>query len=152
MTSLSWGVALLLLSLAGLPAAVRFFPTRVVHFEDGFVGKHLGSIHPPPWTLQRPRYHGGWTLPAGGWLVAPVTPGGERVTIEVVARLGVKRGLGRIWIWAGDRRLASLTLDPNWSTEVLGPFDWRPGERLSIRGDDKLRFPAIIDRAELVWR
>ena len=148
----SWGVALLLLLLAGLPAAGRFFPTRVVHLEDGFVGKYLGSVHPPTWTLQRPKYHGGWSLPAGGWLVAPVTPGGERVSIRVVARLDTKRGLGRLWIWAGDRRLASLTLNPNWSDEVLGPFDWSAGERLLIRGDDKLRYSAIVDRAELAWQ
>ncbi len=148
----SWGVALLLLLLAGLPAAGRFFPTRVVHLEDAFVDKHLGSVHPPPWTLQRPKYHGGWAVPAGGWLVAPVTPGGEQVTIEVAARLDTRRGIGQLSIWAGDRRLAPLRVDPNWSTEVLGPFDWPAGERLLIRGDDKLKHPVIVDRVELVWR
>ncbi len=148
----SWGVALLLLLLASLPAASRFFPTRVVHLEDGFVGKHLGSVYPPPWTLQRPKYYGGWAVPAGGWLVAPVTPGGKQVTIKVVARLDTKRGLGQLSIWAGDRRLAPLRMDPNWSTEVLGPFEWPAGERLSIRGGDALQHSVIVDRAELVWR
>ncbi len=151
-SSSSSGVALLLLLLASLATAGRFFPTRVVHLEDGFVGKYLGSVHPPTWTLQRPKYHGGWSVPAGGWLVAPVTPGGERVTIEVAARLDTRRGIGRLWIWAGDRRLASLKVDPNWSTEVLGPFDWPAGERLLIRGDDMLKHPVIVDRAELVWQ
>ncbi len=148
----SWGVALLLLLLAGLPVAGRLLPTRVVHLEDGHVGKYLGSVHPPPWTLQRPIYTGGWVVPAGGWLVAPVTPGGEQLTVEVTARLNTRRGLGDLSIWAGETRLASWTVNPNWSTEVFGPFDWPAGERLSIRGDDALRWSVIVDRAELTWR
>jgi hypothetical protein len=151
-TSPSWGVAAVLLLLASLPAAARWVPTRVVDFEDGFVGKQLGSVYPPPWTLQRPIHPGGWALPAGGWLVAPVTAGGERVTITLSARLDAKRGSGRLWIGAGGRRLAEWDAEPSWTTASLGPFDWPAGERLVIGGDAALAAPVIVDRAELSWR
>ncbi len=151
-SSPSWGIALLLLLLAGLPAAGRLLPTRVVHLEDGFVGKYLGSVHPPPWTLQRPIYTGGWALPAGGWLVAPVTPGGTRVTIDVTARVGAASGSGRLWLGAGDTQLGVWNVGPKWTTQTFGPFDWPPGERLVIRGDEALTRPVIVDRAELAWR
>ncbi len=147
----SWGVAVLLLLLASLPAAGRRVPTRVVHLEDGFVGKYLGSLYPPPWTLQRPIYTGGWAVPAGGWLVAPVTPGGERVTIEVMARLDAENGSGRLWIGAGDQQLAAWNVAPKWTTHTLGPIDWPAGERLVIRGDEAMDGAVIVDRAEMVW-
>ena len=148
----SWGVAAVLLLLAVLPPAARFLPTRIVHLEDGFVSKHQGSIHPPPWTLQRPRYTAGWALPAGGWLAAPVTAGGERVTIELSARLDAKQGSGRLWIGAGTLRLADWEVGTDWTTETLGPFDWPAGEHLVIGGDGALPAPVIVDRAELSWR
>ena len=148
----SWGVALLLLMLAGLPMAGRLLPTRVVHLEDAYVGKHLGSVYPPTWILQRPIYTGGWIVPAGGWLAAPVTPGGKRVTVEVTATLDAEEGLGKLWLWAGDRRLAAWTVNPDRSSKVLGPFEWRAGERLVIHGDETLSVPCIVDRAELVWQ
>ncbi len=156
----SSGVALVLLLLAALPLAGRLLPTRVVHLEDGFVGKHLGSIYPPRWILQRPIYTGGWSVPAGGWVAAPVTPGGERVSIELSARLDIThapRGHGnwgsrRLWIDAGETRLATIRVSPKGTTETIGPFDWPRGAPLVIRGDEMLISPVIVDRAELVWR
>ncbi len=151
-SSLSWGVAFLLLLLAGLPIAGRLLPTRVVHLEDAHVGKYLGSVYPESWTLQRPKFVGSWVVPAGGGLVAPVTPGGQRVTIRVISRLNAKRGLADLSLWAGDSHLGSWTVNPNWTTEVFGPFDWPAGERLSIRGEADMRWSALVDRAELEWQ
>ncbi len=111
-----------------------------------------GELRPPPWTVQRPLYAGGWALPAGGWLVAPVTPGGERVTIELAARLDAENGSGRLSLGAGETRLATVDVGAEWAVQTLGPFDWPAGERLVIRGDEALAEPVIVDRAELEWQ
>ena len=129
----------------------RVLPTRVVHLEDAFVKKHRGAVFPSPWTLRRPIYLGSWAVPAGGGLVAPVVPGGERVTIEVFARLNLGEGSGRLWIGAGETRLATFDVGPDWTTQSFGPFDWPADARLVIRGDDGLTKPILVDRAEMRW-
>ncbi len=157
----SSGLAVVLLMLAALPLAGRLLPTRVVHLEDGFVGKHLGSVYPPRWILQRPIYTGGWKIPAGGWVAAAITPGGDQVVIKVAARLdnalappgqNAEKVFGRLWISASEEPLASFRVSPKWTAKTLGPFDWPRGARLVMRGDEALTSAVIVDRAEMVWQ
>ncbi len=153
----TWGVAAVLLALAALPAATRTLPSRAVDFEDAFVAKWGGAVYPEPWVLQRPAYRGGWTLVAGGGLVAPVVAGGERVTIRLAFRRLDARAAGRVWVGAGETRLADCPVgdgDDEWWTwrEVeLGPFDWPAGAPLVIRGDDVRGSSVVVDRADLEW-
>ncbi|MCP3959973.1 MAG: hypothetical protein GY719_19180 [bacterium] len=147
-----WGVSAVLLALPLLIWAGRQLPTRVVHLEDNFVGREQGELYPPSWVLQRPRYTGGWALPAGGRLTVPVTPGGEMVTIRLYGRLDAEKGRGRLWIGAGKRRLGAWRAGVAWEEETLGPVAWPAGRPLVIRATDKLTAPVIIDRVELEWQ
>lgn len=143
------GVVAALLALALLVAASRRVPTRIVHFEDGYVVKQRGEVYPPPWVLQRPTFTGGWTARVGGRLSAPVVRGGERVEILLHARKYTPGRPSRLWIGAGETRLAAPAMTAEWREHTLGPFDWPAGEPLVVRA---LRGPVIVDRAELRWR
>ena len=145
------GVAGVLLSLAALALLSRTLPTAVVHFEDSFVARHRGSLYPPPWVLQRPRYQGGWVLRTGEWLAAPVTPGGDRVSLALVARRYYQTHAGELWVGAGEQHLATVAAPEAWSGVTLGPYRWPAGEPLVIRLA-AASAPVIVDRAEMDWR
>ncbi len=148
----AWGVTAVLLLLPALVFFSHRLPTGVVHFEDAFVFQPRGSVFPPPWVLQRPNYTGGWTLPAGRWLAAPITTGGEQVTIQLFALPKKSNRPARIWVGAGDHQLAILdaqqTANQEWVTTTLGPVDWPSGQPLVVR---TLEGSLILDRAELTW-
>ncbi len=162
----TWGVAALILLLPTLMFANRTLPTRVVHFEDAFVFRPRGIVYPPPWVLQRPTFTGAWTLPAGRWLAAPVTAGGERVTIRLFALPEAQQPV-HLWIGAGEHQLAKLdlqtavaeqpsnakqqsgTAQQEWPSTTLGPIEWPSGEPLVIR---TLEGSLSLDRAELTWQ
>jgi hypothetical protein len=156
----AWGVAALLLAAGGAVVAAETLPTRVVHFEDPWVTKDRGHLHPGPWVIERRRYRGGWTLIGGESLTVPVVAGGDGVALRLGAQfvrnqrapldLEVRAGRRLLAVWRarGDRR---------WSTVELGPFRWPAGEPLVIRAVGPIPGrPArpngiVLDRAELTW-
>ncbi|MEM7349490.1 MAG: hypothetical protein AAF657_01705 [Acidobacteriota bacterium] len=150
--AVSWGVAMVLLALPVVAAAGRLWPSQEVHLEDGFVRKEGGVVYPSPWTLQRPRYQGGWTLAPGGQLTAPVAPGGERVEIELHSRLEDGGRTAELYLAAGPTHLETVTVSSaQWVEMPLGPFDWPAGEPLVIRLAESAD-GVIVDRVEMGWR
>jgi hypothetical protein len=155
----SWGAAALLLAAAAVPLAAARLPTRVVHFEDPQVATGLGSVHPGRWVIERTRYRGGWALPEGSWVIAPIVPGGERVTLRLVAQ-GLEHVPGRpvdVAFESGVRRLGTVRLPAGgaWGVRELGPVDWTPGEPLTVLvvpQDEAVANGAILDKVELTWR
>jgi len=153
----SWGVVALLGLTAGGTALAFHLPTRVVEVEDGFVAHRGGAPVPPRWVPHRPSFRTGWALPAGGRVVAPVIPGGERVGIRLSARRGVG-DVSSLEVAAGDARIATVELDGDgWREVAIGPVDWPEGAPLviSIPGEPEPgngRGRVIVDRAVFDWR
>ena len=156
----AWGVAALLLAAGAAVAAAERLPTRVVHFEDRWVTKDRGHLHPGPWVIERRRYRGGWTLIGGESVSAPVVAGGEGVALRLEAQfVRNRRAPLDLEIYAGRRLLAVWRArgDRRWSTVELGPFRWPAGEPLVIRArgpvPDRPARPngVVLDRVELTW-
>lgn len=156
----SWGAAALLVAASALPLAAARLPTGVVHLEDPHVEKTLGNLHPDRWIIERTRYRGGWAMPEGAWVVAPVVPGGERVVLRLTGK-GLEHRPGRpvdIAFESVGQRLGTVRLPAggDWGERVLGPVDWPPGGEsltvLVVPQDAAVANGAILDRVELDWR
>ena len=154
-----WGTAGLLAATAALALAAERLPTRVVEFEDPWVTKTGGHLHPDRWVIERPRYQGGWVLRGGEEARAPVVAGGGEVTIrlhvDVIKNRPATFGLE---LQAGRRVLHTWRVDgdPSWEWLTVGPVSWPAGEPLVVAAFDlDGEGPAngvILDRAELDWR
>ena len=146
------GVVVLLLLLPAWVTASRTLPTRIVHFEDDFVSKQRGSVYPPLWVLQRPRYSSGWKLPGTAELSAPVVTGGQRVTLSIFGRRYYEERMdGFLWVGAGTTHLTTVVIPPRWGEVTLGPVDWPKGESLILRTEAGSG-PVILDRVEMDWQ
>lgn len=153
-------LACVLLAAAALPALASRLPTRVAEVEDGAVAKLRGHLVPQPWTLERPRYRGGWMLHPRGELRVPVVPGGREVTLRLTVLL--VRNNPRpftLLVAAGDEVLGTWTAqdDGDWQQIVFGPVPWPAGASLVIRGPDIVaptrgRNGVAIDKVELLWQ
>lgn len=154
----AWGVAGLLLAVgAGVVAAERL-PTRIAHFEDPWVSHAGGHLHPGPWVIERRRFRGGWVLPEGASLNAPVVAGGEGVAIRLeVLFVRNRRAPLDLEVRAGPKLLAVWRArdDRSWSTVELGPFRWPEGAPLVLVARDAggrgRPNGVVLDRAELEW-
>jgi hypothetical protein len=154
----AWGAAALLLAAGAAVAAAETRPTRVVHFEDPWVIKDRGHLHPGPWVIERRRFRGGWTLIGGESLAAPVVAGGEGVALRLEAQfVRNQRAPLDLEVRAGERVLAVWRArdDRRWTTVELGPFRWPAGAPLVIRARSPARpgrpNGVVLDRAELTW-
>lgn len=155
----SWGAAALLVAAAAVPLAAARLPTRVVDVEDPQVEKTFGNLHPDRWVIERTRYRGGWAMPEGMWVSAPVVPGGERVVLRLTAQ-GLEHRPGRpvdIAFEAAGQRLGTVRLPAGgaWGERQIGPVDWPGGGWLTllvVPQDEAVANGAILDRVELDWR
>jgi hypothetical protein len=155
----TWGAAVLLLLAAALPWAAERLPTRRVEFEDSWVEHTAGHSFPNRWVIERTRYRGGWVLPEGGRIEAPVVPGGEEVELHLLVRF-IPNVPGRpivLEVRAGNRRLGTwrTRTDRRWARVSLGPVRWPAGEPLVVVAGAARPGPingVILDRAELDWR
>jgi hypothetical protein len=111
-------------------------------------------------VIERTRFRGGWALPEGAWAIVPVVPGGERVVLRLSAQ-GLVHVPGRpvdIAFESGSgRRLGTVRLPAGgaWGARELGPFDWTPGEGLTVivvPQNEAVANGAILDKVELAWR
>ena len=155
----AWGAAGLLAAAAVLPAAAHRVPTRVVEFEDPVVAKSGGALVPDRWVVERTRYRGGWMLPEGSWLEAPVAAGGDRVVVRLEAQRidNVAERPVELEVRAGERLLGTWTVGGprTWESAELGPFAWPAGEPLVVAamyGAPGRLNGVVLDRAELDWR
>ncbi|MEM9555097.1 MAG: hypothetical protein AAGC60_12625 [Acidobacteriota bacterium] len=150
------GAALLLGALALLPQLAHRLPTRVVDVEDAWVTKTRGELVPERWVIQRPLHRGGWLIPAGGMLTAPVVPGGERVVLVLDAARRGFRGPDTLEIRAGDQLLDTWTVEGGaWRTHQIGPIDWPADAPLVLYNPQKARrktVGVIVDRVAFDWQ
>jgi hypothetical protein len=150
---------LLLAGVAVVPWGASRLPTRVVQFEDPWVGKSSGNPYPRRWIIERTRYRGGWVLREGGRTSAPIVPGGAEVTVHLDARFipNLPGPPVVLRVLAGNRLLGTVELpqDREWVHATLGPARWPPGTRLVVVAGDKRPGDAngvILDRAVLDWQ
>ncbi len=153
-----WGLLGLLLAMAALPAASRRLPTRVVEFEDPWVEKDGGQLHPDLWVIYRPRFRGGWALPAGRSVSVPVKAGGGTLRLWLELRHPGPLARPATLLVRGGRRVIHrqpLPRDAAWREVELEPVPWRDGDRLVVELHSPARVPrrthVILDRAWLGW-
>lgn len=156
--ALGTGLAVLLPSAFGLAATK--LPTCVVEAEDAWVARSEGAPHPSLWTPDRARFRGGWSLPAGGEIRAPIVAGGTRAHLVVTLRAGFNTEAPiEIVVRAGDvelaRRLVPLKAGESWERLDFGVVDWPRGATLVVeipRSDRRrLRNFVVFDRIDIRW-
>jgi hypothetical protein len=152
------GLSAALASVAVVPWLARALPTRVIEFEDPWVRKSGGHVHPDRWTYDRPLYQGGWTLRGGESVAAPVIANGTRLLLRLTFQY-VRNTPAPIALVLrdGQRELARHTpMTPDiWLDVTLGPFAWTAGRELVLAAEGPASETPlaglILDRAVLEW-
>jgi len=154
------GVAAVLLATAAVPLVARALPTRVVEFEDPWIGKAGGHPEPDRWTYDRTRFRGAWVLRNGESLRVPLVTGGKRLTMQVDAQF-VRNHPGDLVLEVRTDQtvLERRRLDQPgaWTTLDFGPYDWPAHAALVLRvvPDGSTAVPPngiVLDRARLRWQ
>lgn len=156
----TWGATLALVAIAALPLIAKSVPTRTIELEDGYVRTRGGHLSPRPWTIERPRFRGGWTLRAGNSAVAPVNGEGT-VRLRVAARFVIKGPHlpFHLDILAGDRRLMRVpaTTHQVWQVFDIEDVEWSAGTDLVVRAEGE-RQPGdptngvVVDYVDFHWQ
>ena len=148
--------ALLAPSLVAVGAQQR--TSSVIEFEDPWIETSGGRVHPELWVVYRPRYRGGWILPAGQSLSIPLVPGGSRFDLIVdLKRPSMEMGSAVLEIRSGPKILKQRPLRSlgNWTRFRVSDLPWS-GEGplvLTIRRRSRDADPEVLlDRARLVWQ
>lgn len=133
--------------------------SSVVEFEDPWIEPTGGEVYPELWVVYRPRYRGGWILPAGESVAVPVVPGGGR--FDLIVELQEPRplmGPAVLVIQSGQQRLTRrpIQAEGRWHRLQVADLPW-DGDGplvLTIRRQGKVatRPQVILDRAWLEWR
>jgi len=148
------GAALAIAAPAGALVAAARLPTAVVQLEDAQVETAGGSLQPPLWTFDRPRFRGAWQLDPGARLSAPVVAGGRQARVRLWCETPPGATAARLLVSAGSAEAplaVSVAAGTPWRAFDLGPFDWPAGAPLilAMPADSG---PVLVDRAELDWR
>lgn len=163
------GAVVLLGALAALPTAAHHAPTRVVELEDPWVEHRGGHLYPETWIITRTHYRAGWVVRPFEEVRVPLVPGGDRVTIELEARLGRNNPDPlTLEVVAADGVLATWTPEEpgTWTRVELGPFDWPPGSASSAGSSRPVELTLravgsprpgqqnglLLDRMEVRWQ
>lgn len=156
---LGWGVALLLPLL--LVCAGATVPTHVIEAEDRWVQHDQGAPYPGLWTPDRARFRGGWAVPAGGALRAPIVDGGAMVEVTAWLRPGFNTEAELHLELCADETCFETLVVPRTSADTWGAFRFAatpwPEEadlvlRLPRTDHRRLRNFVVVDRIELTWR
>ncbi len=147
------------LLLPGLVAtAAQSCQTSIVELEDPWLLASGGEVYPELWVVYRPRYRGGWILPAGESLSIPVVPGGNRLSLVIELREPAM-GMGEavLEVRSGETILKRRPLRAlgRWRQLRIADLPWSGREPLvlAIRRRDKDAGPEILlDRARLSWQ
>lgn len=151
-----------LIAVAGtalLMIAATKVPTGRIEVEDGHVRAPGCDLHPPPWTVARPRFRSGWVVVGRQCRVVAPVVGTGRVRMTIAARLiqndpdvSFSLDIGR-----GSTPLAQVPIrDTDWQNLEIGPFDWPETAALVLRGRSGRgttgkRNGVVIDRVDLEW-
>jgi len=132
--------------------------TSVVEFEDPWINPTGGEVYPELWVVYRPRYRGGWTLPAGESVSIPVVPRGTRFDLIVELKEPTPlMGPAVLEIRSGERNLKRRPIhaEDRWRRIQVADLPWDGDEPLVLairhRGKDK-RPHVLLDRAWLEWQ
>ncbi|HEV8238897.1 MAG TPA: hypothetical protein VGS57_05980 [Thermoanaerobaculia bacterium] len=155
-TAAAIGVALAIAAPAGAVLLAARLPTAVVELEDAQVETVGGSLQPPLWTFDRPRFHGAWRLDPGSRVEAPVVPGGRRVSLRLWCETPPGGAAAQLQIGAAgvEPFVVSLPAGMPWHRVEVSPLDWpdspeRAPLTLALPPDSG---PVLVDRVELHWR
>ena len=131
--------------------------TSVVEFEDPWIHPTGGEVYPGLWVVYRPRYRGGWILPAGESVSIPVVLGGSQLTLVVALKEPMPRmGPAVLEVGSGEQTL-KLPIQANgrWRQVRVADLPWDEDTPLllAVRRHDRVKNPYILfDRAWLEWR
>lgn len=156
------GAVLGLCSALLVPALVAFGAqqrhTSVVELEDPWIEPTGGEVYPELWVVYRPRYRGGWTLPAGESVSIPVVPDGSRLDLIVeLQEPTALMGPAVLEIRAGDQNLTRrpIQAEGRWRRILVADLPWDGDGPLvfTIRRPSRVAKPVVLlDRAWLEWR
>jgi hypothetical protein len=153
------GVALAIAAPAGAVLLAARLPTAVVELEDAQIATTGGSLQPPLWTFDRPRFRGAWQLSAGSHVEAPVVAGGRRVALRLWCETPPGGAAAQLYVGAAGGVPAGVSVPAGtpWHAVDVGPLDWPrspegpEGARLTLAlGPDS--GPVVVDRVELYWQ
>ena len=156
----AFGIALALLVPPVFVATAENRASRVVEFEDPWLTPQGGIIYPETWVVYRPQFRGGWLLPAGASIRAPIVSGGDRFDLQVDLLLRPEGHVGAVLEVSDSdgRLLAERVLDPSsdWFSVLLEDLPWTDGNQLLLKMRDSTRDGApdhhvIVDRALISW-
>jgi hypothetical protein len=148
--------ALLLPAFVASGSLVRH--TSIVELEDPWIQPSGGEVHPELWVVYRPRYRGGWILPAGQSVSIPVVPGGGQLALVVELKQPTPlMGPAALEIRAGEQHLKQrpLQAEGKWQRIQVANLPWDGNKPLVlvIRRRGKATRPAVLlDRVWLEWR
>lgn len=156
----AWATAAASLLVAGgtALAAASLLPTRVVELEDPWLDHAGGRLHPDRWRIGRVRFRGAWVFEGDTVATVPITPGGRRLRVTVVAQSPDPEVPGRSLRIAVDG-VEIATLPPiredAWQRIDLPAIPWPPDAStltLAAADPDEVDVaPALVDRLELDW-
>ena len=156
------GVVLGLCSALLLPALVASGSlqrhTSIVEFEDPWIQPSGGEVYPELWVVYRPRYRGGWILPAEQSVSIPVVPGGSWLDLVVELKEPTPlMGAAVLEIRSGEKSLKRrpIQAEGRWRRVRVADLPWEGDSPLvlSIRRRVRGTHPEVLlDRAWLEWR
>lgn len=154
------GTAAALLLPAVFIQAAEQRATRIVEFEDPWLAPQGGEVYPELWVVYRPQFRGGWLLPQGASIQAPIVAGGDQLNLQIDLQLQSAQLATALEIATGEGRvLAEKEITPasGWVTVFFEDLPWIEGDQLMVRmrepgpgsrGDQH----AILDKAVLSWK
>ena len=150
------GGALAIAAPAGAVLLAARLPTAVVEIEDAQIATTGGSLQPPLWTFDRPRFRGAWQLGPGSRVEAPVVAGGRRVSLRIWCETPPGGAAAQLYVGAGSGEPAGVSVPAGtpWHPVDVGPLDW-PGSpdgaplALALPPESG---PVLVDRVELFWQ
>ena len=134
--------------------------THVIEFEDAWLTPRGGMLYPELWVVYRPQFRGGWALPAGASIQAPVIAGSNQLDLQIDFALQGPGKAGAVIEIATDEGLvlAQERLNPtsDWLSVAFEDLPWTAGDALvvGLREPDPEAGGAhriILDRAVLTW-
>ena len=152
------GICLALLAPALIAIGSQVRHTSVVELEDPWIQSTGGEVHPELWVVYRPRYRGGWTLPAGESVSIPVVPGGQRLTLVVeLQQPTAAMGPAVLEVRSGEQTLKHrpIQAEGKWRRVRVADLPWEGDSPLvlSIRRRVRGTNPEVLfDRVWLEWR
>lgn len=150
------GVALSLAAPAGALLAAARLPTTVVELEDAQVETFGGSLQPPLWTFDRPRFRGGWQLDPGSRAAAPIVAGGRRASLRLWCETPPGGAAAQLQVGAAGEEPAGVSVPAGtpWHAVEIGPLDWPDTSRRAplVVALPPESGPVQIDRVELRWQ